>query len=458
MPASLADWLARIETLHPKTIDLALERVRQVAQRMQLALPGTIFVVGGTNGKGSTCAMLEAILLAAGYRVGLYASPHLVRFNERIRVRGREASDDAIVAQFEAVQAARGETPLTYFEFATLAALRLFAHEPLDAVILEVGLGGRLDAVNIVDADCAIVTSIDVDHVEYLGADRERIGWEKAHIFRSGRPAICSDPIPPASLVQYAGSIGADLWLCGRDFHYVGDRQQWSYRGRAQRRNSIAYPALRGANQLLNASGVLAALEALRERLPVSQQAVRQGLAEVELPGRFQVLPGVPTVVLDVAHNPHAVAHLASNLDSMGAGGRNYAVFGVMRDKDLDGIVAAVKDRFDAWFVTDLPGPRAASAAWIAARLQRAGVRAPAGGGDDGKGGEGGKRGEGTKGARDGGPARIEAHATPGAALAAARAVASPNDRIVVFGSFLTVADILATRASSPDPSSRRPR
>ncbi len=435
----LAAWLARIEKLHPKTIDLGLERVREVARRMQLTLPGAVFTVGGTNGKGSSCAMLEAILLAAGYRVGLYTSPHLVRFNERIRVGGREASDEAIVEQFEAVEAARGDTSLTYFEFATLAALRLFSREPLDAVILEVGLGGRLDAVNIVDADCAIVTSIDVDHVEYLGGDRERIGLEKAHIFRPGRPAICSDPLPPQSLVQHAESIGADLWLCGRDFHYVGDRQQWSYRGRAQRRSSIAYPALRGANQLLNASGVLAALEALRASLPVNQQAVRQGFAEVELPGRSQVLPGVPTVVLDVAHNPHAAAHLANNLDAMGRSGRSFAVFGVMRDKDVDAIIAAVKDRFDRWFVTDLPGPRAAPAQWIAERLREAGAGATASEGE-------------------GDAARVETHATPSDALTAARAAAQPNDRIVVFGSFLTVADILATRASSPAPSLRRPR
>src|SRR5690606_18591564 len=273
MSAPLAEWLARIETLHSKPIDLGLDRVRAVAQRMGLAVPGVVFTVGGAHGKGSSCAMLEAILLAAGYRVGLYTSPHLVRFNERIRVAGREAGDDAIVAQFEAVEAARGDTPLTYFEFATLAALRLFSSERLDATILEVGLGGRLDAVNIVDADCAIVTSIDVDHVEYLGDTREHVGREKAHIFRPGRPAICSDPVPPASLVEYAEAIDADLWLCGRDFHYVGDQQQWSYRGREQRRNSLAYPALRGANQLLNASGVLAALEALRARMPVSQQA-----------------------------------------------------------------------------------------------------------------------------------------------------------------------------------------
>lgn len=438
MPASLAQWLARIETLHPQAIDLGLDRVRTVAQRLALAPAGVVITIGGTNGKGSSCAMLEAILLAAGYRVGLYTSPHLVRFNERMRIGGREAGDEAIVEQFEAVEAARNDTPLTYFEFATLAALRLFSREPLDAVILEVGLGGRLDAVNLVDADCAIVTSIDIDHSEYLGDTREQIGWEKAHIFRADRPAICSDPVPPASLVEHARRIGADLWLCGRDFQYAGDRQQWSYRGRAQRRNSLAWPALRGTNQLLNASGVLAGLEALKMRLPVSQQAVRQGLAEVELPGRFQSLPGMPTVVLDVAHNPHAVAHLASNLDAMGSGGgRSFAVFGVLRDKDVDAMIAALKDRVDRWFLADLPGPRGARAEWIAERLRAAGIDA----GDQ---------------AGQGAPAdapRVECHAAPSQALAAARAAAQPNDRIIVFGSFLTVADILVTRASLPDSS-----
>lgn len=439
MSRPLAEWLERIERLHPKTVDLGLERVRAVAERLGLSIPAVVITVGGTNGKGSSCAMLEAILMSAGYRVGVYTSPHLLRFNERVRVGGRPAGDEAIVEQFEAVEAARGDTPLTYFEFSTLAALRLFAREPLDAVILEVGLGGRLDAVNLVDADCAIVTSIDVDHAEYLGDSRERIGWEKAHIFRAGRPAICSDPMPPDSLVEYARSIGADLWRVGHDFHYTGDRQQWSYCGRAQRRNSIAYPALRGANQLLNASGVLAALEALRGRLPVSQQAVREGFAVVELPGRFQVLPGMPSIVLDVAHNPHAAAHLASNLDAMEHGGRTFAVFGVLRDKDVDAIIEAMKSRIDHWCVVDLPGPRAASAQWIAERLRAAGVE------------------EAAAGATEGSLPRIDRFASPSAALQALRRLAHPNDRIIVFGSFLTVADILATRASSPDPSLRRP-
>ncbi len=417
---ALRDWLGRIERLHPKEIELGLDRVREVAARLSLTFACPVITVGGTNGKGSTCAMLESILLAAGYRVGLYTSPHLVRFAERARVGGAPADDADLVAQFEVVEAARGTVALTWFEFTTLAVLRLFGQRALDAVILEVGLGGRLDAVNLIDADCAIVTSVDVDHTEYLGDSRERIGREKAYIFRAARPAICSDPSPPVSLVDHAQSIGADLWLLGRDFNHTGDRQQWAWAGRVQRRSGLAYPALRGANQLQNAAGALAALEALRERLPVPQQAVRQGLAAVSLPGRFQVLPGQPVVILDVAHNPHAAAHLAVNLDAMGGFGRTFAVFGVMRDKDVDGVIAALKHRVDHWLAVGLPGPRAAGPEWIAARLAAAGI------------------------ARADARTSIECHPDPSSALAAARERASANDRIVVFGSFLTVADILA--------------
>ena len=316
--ATLSDWLQYLESIHATAIDMGLERVREVAARMNLELPGVKFVVGGTNGKGSTCSMLESILLAAGYKVGLYTSPHLIDFNERARVNGQIASDEALIEQFIAVEAARGETSLTYFEFTTLAILRLFSQSRLDAVVLEVGLGGRLDAVNIIDADCAVVTSVDLDHIEYLGDTREKIGFEKAHIYRAGRPAICADPVPPQSLLDYVEQIGADLWLFSRDYNYSGDRQQWAYGGREQRRSALAYPALRGANQLLNASAALAALESVRDRLPVPQQAVRLGLLQASLPGRFQILPGQPTVILDVAHNPHAAAVLAQNLDNMG--------------------------------------------------------------------------------------------------------------------------------------------
>jgi len=419
--SSLAQWLGYVESLHPQVIELGLDRVRRVADALGLRLDCPVITVGGTNGKGSTCALLEAILASAGYRVGLYTSPHLVDFNERARVEGRPATDQQLVEQLAAVEAARGAVSLTYFEFTTLAILRLFAQSSLDVVILEVGLGGRLDAVNLIDADCAIVTSIDIDHTEFLGDTREKIGWEKAHIYRPGRPAICSDPQPPQSLIDYAQQIGADLWLFGRDFNYAGDRQQWSYGGRAQRRNSLAYPALRGANQLLNASGVLAALEALKSLLPVPAQAVRLGLASVSLPGRFQVLPGRPSVVLDVAHNPHALAHLAANLDNMGFFPYTWAVFGMLSDKDVEAAVAPLKSRIDHWFLCDLPGPRGLSAEALRQRLAAAGIVAD----------------------KD---HRIETFASPSQALAQARIEVAENDRIVVFGSFLTVSDVLATR------------
>jgi len=424
-PVTLADWLAHLETLHPKAIDLGLARVAQVRDRLGIAFDCPVITVGGTNGKGSTCAMLEAMLLQAGYRVGLYTSPHLLHFNERARVSGELATDAALVEQFAAVEAARGDISLTYFEFTTMAILRLFAQAGLDAVILEVGLGGRLDAVNIIDADVAIVTSVDIDHQEYLGDTREQIGFEKAGIFRAGRAAVCSDPVPPKSLIAHAEAIGADLWLLGRDFNYAGDKQQWNYGGRGQRRNSLGYPSLRGANQLLNASAALAALEILRLRLPVGAQEVRTGLVMVDLPGRFQVLPGRPSVVLDVAHNPHAAATLAQNLDNMGFHRFTYAVLGAMQDKDIDGVIAHLKDRIDHWCLTDLPLPRAASADSIRQKLLVAGV----------------VPGEGAA-----AESSIACFATPADAYANAVNRADENDRIVVFGSFLTVAGVMEAR------------
>ncbi|MFN9774339.1 MAG: bifunctional tetrahydrofolate synthase/dihydrofolate synthase [Burkholderiales bacterium] len=415
-----------MEGLHPKTIELGLDRVREVAARMRLQLPGTKIVVAGTNGKGSTCAMLESILLASGYRVGCYTSPHLVRFNERARLDGVPASDEALIEQLDAVEAARGDVALTWFEYTTLAILKLFERAAPDALVLEIGLGGRLDAVNLVDADCSIVCCIDIDHAEFLGDTRELIGWEKAHVYRTGRPAICTDPVPPQTLVDYAAEIGADLWRFGHDFNYAGDRQQWSYGGRSQRRNSLAYPALRGANQLLNASGALAALESLRDRLPVTAGAVRQGFATVELPGRFQVLAGRPSIVLDVAHNPHAVAHLAANLDGMGFFPYTYAVFGMLGDKDVAGAVAHLRERVDHWLCVDLPGPRGTKAEDLA-RILRETVGIVPGQGKDAE-------------------RTISCHGSPVEALAAAKGRADENDRIVVFGSFLTVADVLASR------------
>ena len=413
-PQTLADWLAHCERMHPVSMDLSLERTVEVKRRLGLAFGVPVVTVAGTNGKGSTCAMLESIALAAGWRVGTYQKPELVDFEERCRVGGRPVAAEALLAHFAAVESARGDITLTKFEFTTLAIAHLLAHEPLDLVILEVGLGGRYDAVNAIDADCSIITSIDLDHTEHLGPDRESIGLEKAQVMRPGLPAIVSDPAPPRSVVAHAQDLGADLWLAGRDFHHAGDRQQWAWSGRSRRYSGMAYPALRGANQLLNASGVLAAFEALRERLPVSAQAVRQGLAAVELPGRFQIVPGQPTLVLDVAHNPHAVAALAVNLDQMGFYPRTHAVFGAMADKDLAAVTARLAPLVDAWYCTDLPTARAASATQLAAFVRDAAPKATA-----------------------------SEHTNPCAALAAALERADPADRILIFGSFLTVGGVL---------------
>ena len=427
LPTTLPAWLALLESRHAEVhIDMGLDRVRAVKDRLALAFSCPVIMVAGTNGKGSTCSMLEAILLRAGYKVGLYIKPHFLDFNERARINGEMASNEALVASFNAVEAQRGEIDLTYFEFTTLAIMHLLSGAGLDVAILEVGLGGRLDAVNVIDPDVAIVTSVDIDHTDYLGDTREKIGFEKAGIFRPGKAAICSDPVPPSSLVAHADAIGADLWLLGRDFNYSGDKQQWNYGGRAQRRNSLAYPSLRGANQLLNASAALAALEVLRLELPVSAQDIRTGLVMVELPGRFQVLPGRPTVILDVAHNPHAASALALNLGNMGFHPFTYAVFGIMQDKDIDGVIAPMAQYVDHWCVAQLASPRSADADALLARLD---ALAPAGA----------KEGEHS----------ATAFPDPAAAFANAMSRAGENDRIVVFGSFYTVAGVMAARKTS---------
>ncbi len=419
-PQTLDQWLAHCEQLHPKNIDMGLERVQAVAQRMGLAFGCPVITVAGTNGKGSTCAMLESILRQAGYRTGLYSSPHLVHFEERLRLNGEPVQAEALVAAFARVEQARCQhepaVSLTYFEFSTLAMLDLMARSGLDVAILEVGLGGRLDAVNIIDPDCAIITSIDLDHMEFLGTDREAIGREKAGIMRTGRTVIVGDPMPPQSVLDHAKDIDADLWRFGHDFNVSGDKQQWGWAGRDRRYSGLAYPALRGANQLLNAAGVLAALTALRERLPVAAQAVRSGLALVELPGRFQVIAGQPTLVLDVAHNPHAVAALVANLDVMGYFPCTHAVFGAMADKDLALMLARVNPVVDKWYFTDLPTPRAASASALLQCWQALGPRKNV---------------------------SATTHADPLQALQAAIAAADPADRIVAFGSFFTVGGIL---------------
>lgn len=426
-------WLARIESQHAHShrdaqsvIDLSTEslaRVRRLADALGIGFTGPTFIVGGTNGKGSTCAMLDSMLRAGGYKVGRYNSPHLLHFNERVAVDGVPASDAALIENFEAIEQARGTTPLTYFEFTTLAILRLLSRAQLDAVVLEVGLGGRLDAVNIVDADCAIVTSIDLDHMDYLGPTREHIGFEKAHIYRAGRPAICCDPQPPAAVAEVAEKIGADLWQFGRDFNYQAmhsgrTAQQWAYAGRQQRRASLPYPALRGANQLLNACGALAALEALSTRLPLSQQAVRQGLLTVEIPARFQVLPGQPSVILDVAHNPHAAAVLAQNLDSQGYFPTTHAVFGMLRDKDAAAVAQKLGSRIDVWHLAPTLGDRGQDAAALAEHVRPHLARG----------------------------ATLHIYDSAALAYQAALSACTPEDRIAVFGSFALVADVMRAR------------
>ena len=402
---TLREWLDYIETQHPQPIALGLERVAEVLERLKAKLACPVVTVAGTNGKGSTCAMLESILCAAGYRVALYSSPHLERYNERVRISGTELDDDSLCEAFAAVEAARGQVPLTYFEFGTLAALWLFARARVEAAVLEVGLGGRLDAVNAVDPDCAVLTSVSIDHIDYLGADRESIGREKAGIFRSGKPAVIAEPDAPQSVLA---AEGLKLFI-KKDFGYEAGDGQWTYWGPGGRRAGLAYPALRGAVQLRNAAAALCALEALK--LPIAMQEIRRGLAEVALPGRFQVLPGRPQVILDVAHNPQAAQALAENLGASGFAAETIAVCGMLGDKDIGGVLRAMAPRITRWHLATLPGPRGAPAEKLAQHLAGS---------------------------------EVFRHGSPAEAFEAAAARANEDDKIVVFGSFLTVGEVMA--------------
>jgi dihydrofolate synthase/folylpolyglutamate synthase len=422
---TLEAWLQYIERVHPRGIAMGLERVAVVGDALGLSPNFVVITVAGTNGKGSACAMLESILCHAGYKVGCYTSPHLLRYNERVRIDWREVDDAQLVRAFTTVEAARGDIQLTYFEFGTLAAVWLFAQARLDVAILEVGLGGRLDAVNVFDADCAMVTSIALDHMEYLGTTREAIGYEKAGIFRAGRPAICADPDPPESLRRHAREIGARLLVRAADFDFAAERKQWRYDGPRGSRHGLPHPVLRGAHQLANASACLAALDSLRERLPVSMDDVRAGLLQAETPGRFQVLPGRPTVILDVAHNPAAAAVLSDTLAQMERSGRTIAVFAMLRDKDIAGVVAAIQSRIDCWFVAGIDAPRGADAQLLAQTLRIAQVSG-----------------------------MVTACASIAAAYAQACDTAAQNDRILVFGSFYTVAAVMQARAARQTPPS----
>jgi len=473
MPQNLADWLSYLETLHPKAIALGLERVAQVKQRLGLNPSFPVIVVGGTNGKGSVCAMLESVFHAAGYRAGCYTSPHLLEYNERVRIAKQQASDAELCASFEKIEQARkgllpppcrgrvgegveaqishhvyphpglppargkelsvtsAEIPLTYFEFGTLAAMQCFIEHKVDVAILEVGLGGRLDAVNVFNNDCAVVTSVDIDHTDYLGDTREQIAFEKAGIFRNGKVAIFGDLDMPATIASEAQRSGALLWRLGRDFGFDASSptltlprrereqipEQWNYRGISGTRSALPHPALRGAFQLNNASAVLAVLDVFKERLPVNMQAVRRGLLEVALPGRFQVLPGKPMLILDVAHNPHAAHSLANNLADMPPCPRTFAVCAMLKDKDMAGVVRVLKDQVTAWRVAGIAVPRGATAIELALVLDGEGVT-----GD------------------------VLAFSAVVDALQYACDEAAENDRIIVFGSFYTVAEVMRAR------------
>ncbi|NNM79889.1 MAG: bifunctional folylpolyglutamate synthase/dihydrofolate synthase [Gallionella sp.] len=451
MSATLADWLTHLESLHPKNIALGLERVAQVKQRLNLNPDCPVIVVGGTNGKGSVCAMLESILYAAGYRVGCYTSPHLLHYNERVRVAKQPVSDAELCASFEQIERVRKplwtdsqvtsliptfpqrgkeqlpplasgegwgegggvEIPLTYFEFGTLAAMQCFIAHQVDVAILEVGLGGRLDAVNVFDNDCAVVTSVDIDHVDYLGDTREKIAFEKAGIFRPNRVAICADANVPQTLRDHAQAIGAELWCIGSDFGCTPHQGQWDYRSKAGARNALPHPALRGAFQLHNASAVLAVLDVMQHRLPVSMAAVRRGLTEVQLAGRFQFVPGKPQLILDVAHNPHAARSLAQNFANLPPA-KTFAVFAMLKDKDMRGVVELMNPHIDTWLVAGIDAIRGASGEELAQVLRDTQVRG-----------------------------EILCFSSVGDALRFAYKAAGENDRIAAFGSFYTVATVM---------------
>jgi len=413
---SLSDWLVWIETLHPRSIELGLERVHAVLDNMGLRRPTyAVIAIAGTNGKGSATAMCEAILRRAGYKVGSYTSPHLVAYNERVRMNGRNATDAELCGAFERIEAARGNVPLTYFEFGTLAAFDLFRSANIDIAVLEVGMGGRLDAVNAIDPDVSIVTAVDIDHIAWLGNTREAIGREKAGIFRTGRAAICGDPDPPEIIAAEAARIGAKLLQVGRDFQIERANTDWTWRMGERLRAGLPHPSLRGDYQLYNAACALAALDALADRFPVTQANVRDGLIAAVIPGRFQVLPGRPVRVLDVAHNAQAARSLAVTLKQQRIEGRTLAVFGMLKDKDIVSVIGPLAEMVDRWYPASLSVPRGATAAQLIEAVTAAGAPVPARGFDD-----------------------------VYQAYAAAMCDAGEPDRVVIFGSFHTVGDILA--------------
>ncbi|WP_020168613.1 MULTISPECIES: bifunctional tetrahydrofolate synthase/dihydrofolate synthase [Methylotenera] len=414
-PTNAKQWLAYIEAQHPTAIAMGLDRVDVVAKNLQLKPTFPIITVAGTNGKGSTCALLSQVYIEAGYRVGCYTSPHLMRYNERVRVNDLEISDDDLCIAFEAIEQARGDIALTYFEIGTLAAMWHFCQAHLDVVILEVGLGGRLDAVNIFDPRCSIVTTIDLDHMDYLGDTREKIGFEKAGIFRNGALAICGDENPPQSLIDYAAKVHAPLRLINRDFSVKKTTQHWQYLAEGF---ELTLPNLgmHGDFQLNNAACVVCATQYLNNVLPVLPTNIHAAFQSVTLIGRFYQIQSQPTIIVDVAHNPHAAISLAHNLQMTPCVGKTFAVFAMLADKDIDGVIKAVAPNIQQWFIADNHSPRGAKAFDLNQKLIK----------NDPK-------------------SVVNSFADVSSALISACKTATKNDRIIVFGSFYTVADAMNT-------------
>jgi dihydrofolate synthase/folylpolyglutamate synthase len=424
---TVADWLAYIEALHPKAIAMGLDRVKLVIDKLQLNPTFPIITVAGTNGKGSVCAMLNHIYVQAGYQVGCYTSPHINRYNERVTVNLQLISDDNLCAAFTAVEAARGDVALTYFEMGTLAAMWHFCHQNLDIAILEIGLGGRLDAVNAFEPSCAIVTNIDLDHMEFLGDTREQIGFEKAGVFRANKLAICGDENPPSSLVEHAKKIGANLQLIQRDFQAKKTRDGWQYLAENIQLD-LPKLGLIGDFQLNNAACVVRAVLHLSDILPLTthgspedslQANIHEALRTTHLLGRFQQILSTPQVIVDVAHNPHAAKSLAQNLKSIQCAGKTLAVFGMLADKDIAGVIDAMYGEIDAWYLADIQSARGAKAIALENILIKFGIKKP-----------------------------IKMFDDVATALATACIDADKNDRIIVYGSFYTVADAMATKQS----------
>jgi len=411
---NLTDWLGYIESIHPSTIDLTLERIKIVIERLNLDISFPILTVGGTNGKGSTCSILESIYKEAGYKVACYTSPHFLNFNERIKIQTLAVSDEVICEAFSRIESAREDVTLTYFEYGTIAAMIIFSEAHVDVAILEVGLGGRLDAVNVFDADCAIVTTVDLDHMDYLGHTREAIGFEKAGIYRTEKTSICGDFDPPQSLIKHAELIHADLKIIGKDFGYEAHHDSFDFLIDSTFVMNLPLPKLQGDFQLANATNALMAVKAMEDKLPLTEISIQKGITLTLLPGRFQEVKKMPSLIFDVAHNPQAARSLSHNLKTHVVPGKTIAVFSILKDKDIFGVINELNLDIDDWFIAEIQNERAASIENISNTIQKINPSA-----------------------------HIEAFKNIQEAYQFASKEVTRNDRIIVFGSFFTVADIM---------------